>query len=235
MKKLLILIAVVMLFAAGTARADIAYTGSIATWNQQGQPGTQTSTVGAGSSHITSIDMTRNGGLTANAGVNSLNSAAWTSGGYVQFGFTVDQGYQAALGNLYFGSKVSATGPTSLVIKTSADNFGTAFQTIAMNNGVTGTPYINNVVDLSSLAAIAGGTTFDVRIYGTGALSANGTLRIGDYLSNGTYYYDSITGTVAPEVVATPIPAAAWLFGSGLAGLAGIRRYRYRALMTTTP
>ncbi len=33
-----------------------------------------------------------------------------------------------------------------------------------------------------------------------------------------------VAGTPSPNPAATPIPAAAWLFGSGLAGLAGIRR-----------
>jgi hypothetical protein len=225
MKKIMLLLTAVMLFAAGTARADISMNGAIASWNQQGQPGTQTTTAGTGSTNITAVDMSRAGGLSSNAGVNSLNSATWTSGGYVQFGFTVDQGYHANLGSLYFGSKVSATGPTNLIIETSTDNFATVLsnQTIAMNNTVTGTPYINNVIDLSSLAAIAGGNTFYIRLYGTGATSSAGTLRVGEYLSGSTYYFDTITGTVAADSP-TPIPAAAWLLGSGLMGLMGIRR-----------
>ena len=224
MKKVMILVAAAMLFAAGTAQADIAMTDALASWNQQGLAGNQTSTAGIGATHITATSMSRVGGLSAPAGVNSLNSAAWTSGGYVEFGFTVDQGYHANLGSLYFGSKISATGPTNLVVKTSDDNFASAFQTIVMNNGVSGTPYINNVVNLSSLAAIASEGQFFVRLYGTGASSANGTLRVGDYLSASTYYFDTITGTVAQDATPTPIPAAAWLLGSGLMGLVGIRR-----------
>lgn len=223
MKKVILLVAAAMLFAAGTAQADIAMNDALASWNQQGLAGTQASTAGINTPHITATVMDRVGGLTSNAGVNSLNSATWTSGGYVEFGFTVDQGYHANLGSLYFGSKVSATGPTNLVVRTSADGFASAFQTIAMNNGVTGTPYINNAVNLSSLAAIASEGQFFIRLYGTGASSAAGTLRVGDYLSGGTYYFDTITGTVAADAP-TPIPAAAWLLGSGLLGLVGVRR-----------
>jgi hypothetical protein len=224
MKKVLMLVAAAMILAAGTAQADIAMTDALASWNQQGLAGSQASTAGISAAHITATSMTRVGGLSANAGVNSLNSATWTSGGYVEFGFTVDQGYHANLGSLYFGSKVSATGPANLVVKTSADGFTNAFTTIAMNNTVSGTPYINNVVDLSSLASIASEGQFFVRLYGTGASSASGTLRVGDYLSGSTYYFDTITGTVVQDATPTPIPAAAWLFGSGLLGLAGIRK-----------
>jgi hypothetical protein len=224
MKKVLMLVAAAMIFAAGTAQADIAMTDALASWNQQGQAGNQASTAGVGAAHITATSMTRVSGLSANAGVNSLNSATWTSGGYVEFGFTVDQGYHANLGSLYFGSKVSTTGPTNLIVKTSADNFASAYSTIAMNNTITGTPYINNAIDLSSLAAIASEDQFIIRLYGTGASSASGTLRVGDYLSSGTYYFDTITGTVAADATPTPIPAAAWLLGSGLLGLMGIRR-----------
>lgn len=225
------LAATVLLFATGTARADIAMTNALASWNQQGLAGSQASTSGINTTSITANVMARNGGLTTNAGGSSLNSATWTSGGYVEFGFTVASGYHANLDSLYFGSKVSATGPTSLIVKTSADNFANAFTTIAMNNTITGTPYINNVVSLNSLAAIASGNTFSIRLYGSGATSASGTLRVGDYLDTAgtlgtanTYYFDTITGTVAADATPTPIPAAAWLLGSGLLGLMGIRR-----------
>jgi hypothetical protein len=225
MKRILAALAMVAALAgAGTAQADIAMTDALASWNQQGLAGSQASTAGVGTAHITATSMTRVGGLSANAGGSSLNSATWTSGGYVEFGFTVDQGYHANLGSLYFGSKVSATGPTNLIVKTSADSFTNAFTTIAMNNTVVGTPYINNAVDLSSLAAIASEGQFFIRLYGTGASSTAGTLRVGDYLSGGVYYFDTITGTVAADATPTPIPAAVWLLGSGLLGLVGIRR-----------
>jgi hypothetical protein len=226
MKKVLAAVAMAAVMAAGSAQADIAMTDALASWNQLGQTGNQDSTAGINTTHITATSMNRVGGLSANAGVNSLNSATWTSGGYVEFGFTVDQGYHANLGSLYFGSKVSSTGPTNIVIKTSNDGFTNAFQTIAMNNTVTGTPYINNSVNLSSLAAIASEGQFFIRLYGTGASSAAGTMRVGDYLSAGTYYFDTITGTVAADTTPTPtpIPAAAYLLGSGLLGLVGIRR-----------
>ena len=231
MKKVMMLAAIVILFATGTARADIAMTNALASWNQQGLAGNQVSTSGINTTSITANTMTRNAGLVATAGANSLNSNAWTSGGYVEFGFTVASGYHANLDSLYFGSKVSATGPTSLIVKTSADSFTNAFTTIAMNNTTTGTPYINNVVNLSSLAAIASGNTFSIRLYGTGATGTGGTLRVSDYLdaagtlgTANTYYFDTITGTVAADATPTPIPAAAWLLGSGLMGLMGIRR-----------
>ncbi len=49
-------------------------------------------------------------------------------------------------------------------------------------------------------------------------------MRVSAYDPSGTYYIDSITGTLVQDTTPTPIPAAAWLFGSGLLGLVGLRR-----------
>jgi hypothetical protein len=214
---------VLLMSAPRAARADIAMTGSIVYWNQYGQTGSQTATPGTGSAYIQAIDMTRGSGLGANAGSNSLNSKGWTSEAtdYVEFGFTVSQGYEALLDKLYFATKVSSTGPTSLIIKTSADGFASTFNTIAQVND--GSTYTNKAIDLSGLGPIAGGTTFTIRFYGDGASSANGTMRICDYYDGG-YYYDSITGIVTAQASPAPLPGAVWLLGSGIVGLLGFRK-----------
>ena len=45
-----------------------------------------------------------------------------------------------------------------------------------------------------------------------------------DTLNNGAIYWDDVSLTATPAAV--PIPAAVWLFGSGLAGLVGVARRR---------
>ena len=107
----------------------------------------------------------------------------------MQFGFNVATGYQAVLSDLYFGTKVSATGPTQLLVKTSLDNFASTIYTVNQDNA--GGAYKNPDINLSSLGPITG--DFYIRFYGTGATSGNGTMRVSAYDPSGTYYYDSIT------------------------------------------
>ena len=45
-----------------------------------------------------------------------------------------------------------------------------------------------------------------------------------DTLNNGAIYWDDVSLTATPAAV--PVPAAVWLFGSGLAGLVGVARRR---------
>ncbi len=46
----------------------------------------------------------------------------------------------------------------------------------------------------------------------------------GTPLTSGNFYRVNLSGVDSAAVVGTPIPAAAWLFGTGLVGLAGLRR-----------
>jgi len=225
MRKLIAAACMALLFTAGTAKADIAYPGAIAYWNQYGQTGQQVSTPGTGSSNITAIDMTRGVGLlTDSAGANSLNSNGWTGEAtdYIQFGLTIASGYEANLNQLLIATRSSAYGPGTMDLYGSADNFATQTQLTTFTQG--NATYLNSIVDLSSMGPITGTYLFRLEEIGTNAANGStttsaGTFRVSDY-NNGTYYYDSINGTVAP----VPIPAAVYLFGSGLAGLVGIRR-----------
>ena len=196
---------------------------TIAGWDMSGVTGQPTSAPGIGSTDVTAYAMTRGAGLTIPSATNyAFNSSGWTGEAtdYVQFGFNVTSGYQVNLSDLYFGTKVSATGPTQLFVKTSLDGYTATIATINQDNA--GGTYKNPDVNLSSLGPVTG--DFYIRFYGTGATSGNGTMRVSAYDPSGTYYYDSITGTVSPQTAQAPIPAAVWLLGSGLVGLVGIRR-----------
>lgn len=217
MKKIIILAAMALLCSAGAAQADIAYPGAIAGWNMGVVTGQPVTAAGIGSDHVIAYDMTRGAGLSIPTATNyAFNSSGWTGEAtdYVQFGFNVANGYKATLDKLYFGTKASGQGPTQLYVKTSKDGYQSTVYTVTQDNAGGTSKYPG--VDLSSLGPVTG--DFYVRLYGASATSG-GTMRITAY-NNGTFYYDSITGSVTP----TPIPAAAFLFGSGLLGLAGVRR-----------
>jgi hypothetical protein len=210
--------AIALMVGASSASADTAFANSVAYWNQQGQPGNQSFTAGTGATHITAESMVRGAGLGANAGGSSLNSNGWTGQAtdYVEFGFAVDSGFAATLDKLYLATKVSATGPTAATIYTSLDGFANPIATIAQNNTVTGTPYTNSVIDLSGFGRVTGTLTF--HLFGSGATSSAGTLRVGDYYSGSAYYFDSVTGSVA--AVPEPETYAMMLAGLGLLGFA---------------
>lgn len=212
--------AAALLAAASCASADSSFSDSVAYWDQYGQSGSQTATLGVGVDHIAVESMVRGSGLGANTGANSLNSKGWNGEAtdYVEFGFSVDSGYVATLDKLYLATKVSSTGPTMAQIYTSLNGYSSSIGTIAQDNA-SGS-YINGVIDLSSLGSITGTVTF--RLFASGASSTNGTLRIGDYSDGSTYYFDSITGSVA--AVPEPDTYAMFLAGLGLMGFIARRR-----------
>jgi len=89
-------------------------------------------------------------------------------------------------------------------------------------------------LDLSSWTAYWNGTSFNqggminTTVDGSGNFTASWTAEVIGGAFNGQIGSWEITGTVtAPAEV--PVPAAVWLFGSGLIGLAGIARRRKAA------
>jgi hypothetical protein len=59
------------------------------------------------------------------------------------------------------------------------------------------------------------------------SISTSGTVSVSfDAVSGTTYAFgaDAVAGVYTESVSAVPVPAAAWLFGSGLIGLVGIAR-----------
>jgi len=92
------------------------------------------------------------------------------------------------------------------------------FSTGFVANVSTQSASVANLVDL-----VGYGTTANFSLYPimTANLSTTtAAIRTTDALGNVTF----VAGTPNPNSVATPVPAAAWLLGSGLLGLVGIRR-----------
>ena len=210
--------AVAMMIGASAANADTGFADSLAYWNQQGQSGSQIATLGVGAAHVTVESMIRGAGLKGNTGGNSLNSTGWNGEAtdYVEFGFTVDSGFAAKLDKLYLGTKASGTGPQTVSVFTSLDNYGAAIASF----GEDGSNFVDSAIDLSAFGDITGTLTF--RLFGAGATGGAGTLRVADYYANNTYYYDTITGNVA--AVPEPESYAMIIAGLGLMGFVVRRR-----------
>jgi len=124
------------------------------------------------------------------------------------------------------GTKSSNTGPGTIGLYYSTDNFATSTLLTSLAENAA---YVNSDIDLSGIGAITGTLTFRLVEIGTnsangGTTGSSGTFRVSSYYPSGTYIANQITGTVAQDITPTPIPAAAWLLGSGVLGLAGIRR-----------
>jgi len=221
LKKIAVTILTMVVMSAGTASASM----TLASWNMAGQPGDQEYTAGIDSDYATAENMDRGTGLTPYATYNSLSSVGWAgidADDYVEFGFTLADGYKALLNELWIGTRSSGTGPGTIGVYTSLDDFTNPVFTITQPNST----YVNSVIDLSVLGTVTG--SFYVRLIeigntqadGSGDTADTGTLRITDHYDAGTYTDVQFTG----DVSVVPLPAAAWLFGSGLVGLAGLRR-----------
>jgi hypothetical protein len=215
MRKALVLTAMVLLFGVGSAHAGI---GTLALWDNYGRQGNQQFTPGLGSVLVTAGNMVRGAGLIADSGLNSLNSKGWngSANDYVQFGVRVASGYTARLNELFISTLSSGMGPGKMGVYTSLDGYTNPIHTILQSDSA----FVNSVIDLSSLGPVTGSFTIrlmeigDNRADGNGVTDPSGSFRIGQYAESG----------LVGQASAVPLPAAAWFMGSGLLGLAGVRR-----------
>lgn len=216
-------LAVVALAAPEVQAAPI-----VTNWNLNGQPGDQASVAGTGSSNVTASALARGAGLTGNTGANSINASGWNSQStdYFSFGFTVAPTYALDLDRLFIGTRSSATGPGTIGLFYSLDSYATALTTFSQAPGAN---FVNTSVDLSLLANFTG--TVEFRLIQVGGAAANGgatgtagTFRVSNYFNPADTGGVSFTGTLIPPSAPVPLPAAVWLLGSALLGLAGLRR-----------
>lgn len=172
---------------------------------------------------------------TASAATISFNNStgSYSSGG-VTATVTVGSGSLSYNGN-------ALTGGPGIGVKGGALDFTGALSagdtlTVKFNQAVTLTSAsftswtggITHVqMDYTGGSKTLGDTVFDVgqiHTISTGGLTLNSfTLSVGSLDLVSAPFLNSINFTAAPTV---PVPAAAWLMGSGLAGLAGLGRRR---------
>ncbi len=70
---------------------------------------------------------------------------------------------------------------------------------------------------------ISGTATYELT--SLASINADGTLNVTLTATKGDFYFDDAT-LVIHDIPAVPVPAAVWLFGSGLLGLVGVARAR---------
>ena len=150
-------------------------------------------------------------------------------------GFTpVDAGYNAT--TLGVATGIDFTDDTGVVVSSSGDLFFTPYTTLA-----TMTDFQFNPLSPANVAVWSvGGFTFNMStvtinnqdatnlsLSGTGTVSGNGfdaTSGTWEYTAQATE--DTAFSWSSSSLAAVPVPAAVWLFGSGLLGLIGVARRR---------
>jgi hypothetical protein len=197
---------------------------SIVEWDLLGAPGNQASTAASSAAtNVTGTNLTRGPGLTPTGAGNSFSASGWNVGEYFEFGFSVDAGFSVDLDTLFIGTRSSNTGPGSLGLFYSGDSFTNSLFTFSQS----GSNFLNSTVDLSALTGLTGNVNFRVvNLSNTsangGTVGGGGTFRVGAYFDQGSFANNlSFTGTVNNPV---PVPAAVWLLGSAVAGMAGVAR-----------
>ncbi len=121
-------------------------------------------------------------GLTAVSSIDRYNFKSWPTGGlsttdYIEFVLTPNSTFKINLSSLVYTGAISSGGPSSLVLRSSVDAFGSDISSLS----ATG-----QTVSLSAVAFQNRTTAITFRIYGYGATAATGTFSINSFTFNGT-------------------------------------------------
>lgn len=220
------------LLTMAAASSAYAYPGAseiLAKWDTYGMVGTEGSLTGTGYCAIYDVQLTRGSGLLSNAGANSMNTKGWDgndTGDYIEFSFKKLKDYKVTLDDIWIGTKSSSTGPGEMGFYLSTDNFATSSQFGSVT--LDGDHYNNATISIDELLDCPY-EEIAIRLYQIGDTAANG----GTTLAGGTFRVADYYDVSAHDIVITgectscvPVPAAAWLLGSGLLGLVGLKRKR---------
>ncbi len=150
------------------------------------------------------------------SGDNASNGTVWN------YGFALDNRYMnegaAGTGTLYSlnsGNNLTDTLLSNDFISCTTNCIYRDGQAVAVNTGSAGVSAFNS--GTWSIDTSTNTVNFQLDLAGTGLLGSNIGVRWGMTCAN-----DAIEGSVST----VPVPAAAWLFGSGLLGLVGVARRR---------
>lgn len=154
------------------------FSGAIATFDFTGEPGSQASTPSKSSAPGATVGpVTRAQTVTAVAGLNSINASNWAmttqpdTSRYFTFKITPPAGCTLDLSSASIDTKTSASGPTKGAVATSVDGFK------------TGTSFAAGAAGAVPMTVSGAMSAVEVRVYGWGAQSTSGTLRIQNTLT----------------------------------------------------
>ncbi len=159
-----------------------------------------------------------------NGSTHSFSSNTWSVGDYYQFSVST-----AGLQDISFtwDQIGSSTGPRDFAFQYSTDgtNF-TNFDTYEVlsapawsANPANHTTLTTNVENLATITSLNDQAMVFFRLVDNDGTAINGS-------TVGTAGTGRVDNVVITGVSAVPLPAAVWLFGSGIAALAGVRRRR---------
>ncbi|HMP90714.1 MAG TPA: PEP-CTERM sorting domain-containing protein [Kiritimatiellia bacterium] len=205
--------------SVGIARADL-----LVGWNVGGLHGTNENlSANTIADDIASAVLSRGPGIAPSAATNSFLSNSWTmpagstisdailSNDYFSITITAEAGFTLNVTNLSWFVNRSATGPSNLTLRSSADGFATDLATWLRSGTSAG--------EIGTPLAISGVNSIEFRIYGAGATAAAGSLRVADGGNIGDTGIDlGVFGSVVPE------PGTILLMGAGLIALTASRR-----------
>ena len=217
MKNLILALWMSLFVLAGAMNASAA---SLAEWNLQGQPGDEATVLATYSAtNGLGLWLVRGAGLTGVAATNCMDASGWNNDAldYILFGLIVSPGYKINISGLNIGTRSSPTGPGTMGLYVSTDNYASPLATFDQTGGI----YVNSSVTFSTLNDLTDTVYFKLMQIGTnaangGTTGAGGTFRVTNYfLDNTDTGSFNITGSVAP----IPIPGTLGLLGTGLLGL----------------
>lgn len=121
---------------------------------------------------MTGGDFTRGPGLVASSGAGSINSSKWSTAAqldettYYTVSIAPPSGCALTLTNIAIDASSSATGPAMAAVGTDADGF------------VATSPISTNTASSATLSVAGVTNPVEIRIFGYGATSVNGTMRV---------------------------------------------------------
>jgi hypothetical protein len=201
-------------------------------WNTAGNLGTEISEPSVFDAvGLEASSLTLGGGVTAAANGNRFGGSGWFNTGntaagntlaeaiagndYIQFVVTPDALFGFDVTEFVFTWDRSGTGPSSVALRSSADNFAADLGSVT--GMISGGATTDRTIAISGLTGLTSATTF--RLYGFGATA-----------TGGTGGFDTVTADIVPnvqlngEVYAIPEPSRALLLGIGGLGLIFRRR-----------
>ena len=158
---------------------------TLLTWNTFGNAGTETTETSTSNTNVASSTLSLGAGVTAASNSNRFGGSGWfktgntnpsllseaiTANSYIEFTVTPTTGYSITPTSFEFIWDFSGTGPSSVALRSSADNYATNLGTVT---GMTTSTSSFKTMSISGLSNITSATTF--RLYGYAATATGGT------------------------------------------------------------